>query len=118
LANLLTAAACAGVLAAADVPAWIASAVLGFGLGAAVLGLANLVPFHSQGWRSDGRGLLDLLQRSPQAELQQRLHQLLALNMAGIRPRDWPAGLLPAPLVGATSSPMLATNIELMRLSW
>lgn len=118
LANLLTAAACGAVLATVAVPGWLGGALLGFGLGAAVLGVANLVPFHSQGWRSDGRGLLDLLRHSPEADLQQRLHRLLALNMAGVRPRDWPDSLIPAPMAEAASSPILAINGALMRLTW
>ena len=44
-----------------------------FGL---VLAAINLVPFNTGGWHSDG-------------------HQLLALSMAGIRPRDWPQELVP-----------------------
>ena len=95
----------------------LAGVVLGTGAGAAFLGLMNLVPFHSQGWRSDGRGLLDLLRRTPEAALQQRIHHLLALNMAGVRPREWPGTLLPEP-IDTPTSPMLAANGDLLRLAW
>jgi len=117
IANLATAALAFAWLPLADGSPRLAGALFGTGAGAAFLGLLNLVPFHSQGWRSDGRGLLDLLRRTPEGALQQRIHHLLALNMAGVRPRDWPAALLPDP-VDAPSSPMLAVNGDLLRLSW
>lgn len=117
LANFATAAlAVAALPMAADSPG-LAGFALGTGAGAAFLGLMNLVPFHSQGWRSDGRGLLDLLRRTPEAALQQRIHHLLALNMAGVRPRDWPEALLPQP-IDTPTSPMLAANGDLLRLAW
>lgn len=117
LANLATGALALGLLPLAGDNRWVASALLGSGASALLLGLVNLVPFHSQGWRSDGRGLLDLLRRSPEAALQQRLTQVMALNMAGVRPRDWPEALVPQAL-DAPSSPMLAVNGDLLRLSW
>ena len=117
LANLATAVLAFALLPLADGSPGLAAFLLGTGAGAAFLGLLNLVPFHSQGWRSDGRGLLDLLRRTPEAALQQRIHHLLALNMAGVRPRDWPEALLPQP-VDARSSPMLAANGDLLRLAW
>ena len=117
IANLATAALAFAALPLADGSPGLAGLLLGTGACAAFLGLLNLVPFHSQGWRSDGRGLLDLLRRTPEGALQQRIHHLLALNMAGVRPRDWPAALLPEP-VDAPSSPMLAANGDLLRLSW
>ena len=117
LANLATAALALMLLTQADgSPVW-AAILLGTAVSAALLGVANLLPFHSQGWRSDGQGLLDLLRRTPDATLQQRIQHLLALNMAGVRPRDWPDALLPPP-IDAPSSPMLATNGDLLRLSW
>ncbi len=116
-ANLATAALAFALLPLADSSPRLAGLLLGTGASAAFLGLLNLVPFHSQGWRSDGRGLLDLLRRTPEGALQQRIHHLLALNMAGVRPRDWPSTLLPDP-VDAPSSPMLAANGDLLRLSW
>jgi hypothetical protein len=117
LANLLTAALGFAGVALAGEARGPASFLFGAAASALLLGLLNLVPFHSQGWRSDGRGLLDLLRRSPEAALQQRLNQVLALNMAGVRPRDWPEALVPEPL-GASTSPMLAVNSDVLRLSW
>ena len=117
LMNLATAALAFALLPlAADAPG-LGACVLGAGVSAAVLGMINLVPFHSQGWRSDGRGLLDLLRRTPEAALQQQVHHLLALTMAGVRPRDWPEALLPAP-IDTPSSPMLAVNGDVLRLAW
>jgi len=116
LANLATAALAVALLPMADASPGLAGFLLGTAAGAAFLGLMNLVPFHSQGWRSDGRGLLDLLRRTPEAALQQRVHHLLALNVAGVRPRDWPEALLPSP-VDTPTSPMLAANGDLLRLA-
>lgn len=116
-ANLLTAALALSLLPlAAGSRAWT-GALLGIALCAALLGLLNLLPFHSQGWRSDGRGLLDLLLRTPDAALQQQLHQVMALCLAGVRPRDWPEALVPRAR-DASTSPMLAANGDLLRLSW
>lgn len=117
LANLLVAVPALALLPQAGDSRVAASCLLGIAASGLLLGLVNLVPFHSQGWRSDGRGLLDLLRRSPDAALQQQVQQLLSLNMAGVRPRDWPEALVP-PAETASSSPMLAANGALMRLSW
>jgi len=117
LANLATAALVLALLPLADDSTLWTSAALGVALCAALLGVLNLAPFHSQGWRSDGRGLLDLLLRSPDAILQQQIHQLLALAHARVRPRDWPQALVPR-AVPASTSPMLAANGDLLRLSW
>lgn len=117
LANLLTAALALACLPLADGSPVLASFLIGSAACAAFLGAANLLPFHTQGWRSDGRGLLDLLQRSPDAALQQRINRLMALSMAGVRPRDWPQALVPE-AVGASASPLLAMNGDLLRLSW
>lgn len=117
LANLLTAGLAFALVAAAGEGRLLASLLFGTAASALLLGLVNLVPFHSQGWRSDGRGLLDLLRRTPDAALQQRLNQVMALNMAGVRPRDWPESLVPEPVAGS-GSPLLAVNSALLRLSW
>lgn len=93
LANLATALlllACAAVL-----PMHAALACAGAALTAATLGLWNLVPLHMAGWRSDGRGLLDLLRRTPDAALQLQINQVMALSLAGVRPRDWPDAAMP-----------------------
>lgn len=117
IANLLTAVLVLALLPLADGAPVLAAFLVGSGVSALLLGLVNLAPFHSQGWRSDGRGLLDLMLRSPDAALQQRMNQVLALNMAGVRPRDWPEALVPAPAT-TSSSPMLAVNGHILRLSW
>ncbi|MET0328928.1 MAG: hypothetical protein ABW163_09195, partial [Luteimonas sp.] len=93
MANLATALlllACAAVL-----PLHAASACAGAALTAAALGVWNLVPLHLAGWRSDGRGLLDLLRRTPDAALQLQINQIMALSLAGVRPRDWPDAAMP-----------------------
>jgi hypothetical protein len=38
-----------------------------------------------------------LLRDTPKASLQRRIHQLMALTMAGVRPRDWNQTLVPQP---------------------
>jgi len=72
-----------------------AAFVIGTASVAALLGLSNLVPFETQGWRSDGRNIIDLFRRSADAERLRRVRATLALGMAGVRPRDWPAEALP-----------------------
>lgn len=116
LANLLTAALCLAAVALLALPAWASGLLGGAAASALVLGVANLVPFHSRGWRSDGQGILDLLRDSPGAALQQQVNQLAALTMAGVRPRDWPLAIDPRP--GAdNASPMLAATADALRLS-
>lgn len=116
VANLLVAALCLwlGTLPAAA--SLVSQVATGFGASALFLGVANLIPFSSQGWRSDGRGLLDLLRRSPHAALQQRVNQMVALSMAGVRPRLWPAGLVPDASADGVS-PLLAASADAMRLA-
>lgn len=117
VANLLTAAAVFALLRAQSDGGAAASLLLGFGACALFLGVLNLVPFQAHGWRSDGRGLLDLARRSPDAALHLRIQQVMALNLAGVRPRDWPDALVPAS-VPPSRSPMLAVNGDLLRLAW
>lgn len=117
MANLMLAG-----LALACVP-WLAGAplaaalCLGIALAGLFLGGINLVPFHTQGWRSDGQGLLDLCRRSPDAALQMQIVRLMALYQAGVRPRDWPAALVP-PAVPDQPGSLLAANSDLLRLSF
>ncbi|WP_310147661.1 site-2 protease family protein [Luteimonas sp. 3794] len=116
LANLLTAAVLAALVAWLPMPAWLTGTLIGVALGAATLGLGNLIPLHVQGWRTDGRGLLDLLRRTPDAALQLQVNQLMALSLAGVRPRDWPEAALPAgDAVIASSS--LQQTAQILRLS-
>ncbi|MDR7192082.1 site-2 protease family protein [Luteimonas terrae] len=116
LANLLTAAVLAALVAWLPMPAWLTGTLAGVALGAAALGLGNLIPLQVQGWRSDGRGLLDLLRRTPDAALHLQINQLMALSLAGVRPRDWPEAALPAgDAVIASSS--LQQTAQILRLS-
>ncbi|WP_159681123.1 site-2 protease family protein [Luteimonas sp. 9C] len=116
LANLLTAALLAGLVAWLPMPGWLTGTLIGAALGAATLGLGNLVPLHLQGWRSDGRGLLDLLRRTPDAALQLQINQLIALSLAGVRPRDWPSTALP-PDDGAVAITGLRQSARMLRLA-
>ena len=115
LANLATAALALALLTSWTAPTAIASLLLGTALSALFLGILNLVPFQTQGWQSDGRHLLDLARHSPDTVVRQQLRQLLALTLAGVRPREWPEASMPAPT--DDTSPGLAVNAQLMRLS-
>lgn len=95
LVNLLTAALIFVVV-------WIwkpalgpASAWLGAGCAALILGVINLVPFRSAGWYSDGMSLLHLLQGKTAARLRLQTARLQGLAFMGVRPRDWPQAWLP-----------------------
>ena len=116
LANLVTAALCLWLAAGLGEVPRAAEVATGFGLSALVLGVLNLVPITSAGWRSDGRGLLDLLRGSPHAALQQQVNRMGALSMAGVRPRLWPAAIVPEGPAD-DSSPLLAAGADAMRLS-
>lgn len=116
LANLVTAAVCVALVYAVPMPAWLAGAGVGTALGAAVLGLGNLLPMHMDGWRSDGRGLLDLARRTPDAALQMQINQLMALSLANVRPRDWPPATVPS-VHGNIASTGLQQTARMLRLS-
>ena len=125
LANLVTAALCLAAALLWTPAPWVAGLLAGSAAAALLLALANLFPFHSQGWRSDGQGMLDLLRNSPDGALQLQVSQLVALTMAGVRPREWPASIQPATTqpdadtgrdAGGTS-PMLAASADSMQLS-
>lgn len=118
-ANLLTAIACI-VLSLVATATLAASMLLGAGISALLLGLVNLLPFQTRGWRSDGLALRDLVLRHPDAALQMRLQHLMGLSMAGIRPRDWPMELVPdaADAAPPSKSPLLATSATMLRLGW
>ncbi|NYZ61845.1 site-2 protease family protein [Luteimonas deserti] len=115
-ANLATAAIFAAVATWAPLSALPAAACTGIALAAALLGLGNLVPLHRQGWRSDGRGLLDLVRGTPDAALQVQINQLVALGLAGVRPRDWPEASMPA-MDEAVASSGLQSSGRMLRLS-
>lgn len=103
-------------LASLAAPSWVTALLQGAALSALLLGAINLAPFHSQGWRSDGRGMLDLLRKAPDAALQQQVNRLMALSLAGVRPRDWPETLMPT-TAGGTSTPVLAVAGRMLHLS-
>jgi hypothetical protein len=83
------------------------------------LAVVNLIPFRSQGWLSDGAGLWSLWRQPGLAFASITLQQVLQASMDGVRPRDWPAALLPADDApfGEYGDPLLDTAIASMRLS-
>jgi hypothetical protein len=94
--------------------AWLAAgAFAAFGL---LIGTVNLIPFTSAGWRSDGRGLLDLVRRPALVAAYRRLQELGVLTMTGVRPRDWPEALVP-PLPGPDADRLLRIGAAQLRLS-
>lgn len=115
LANLGTAAV--ALAAASRVDGAAHGVLLVFAVAGVFLGLVNLVPFRSSGWRSDGLGLRELATGAPEAAPQMQAHQLVALSMAGVRPRDWPEAFVPSP-PPADDHSLLATNAVLLRTQW
>lgn len=83
------------------------------------LAVVNLIPFRSQGWLSDGAGLWSLWRQPGLAFASITLQQVLQASMDGVRPRDWPAALLPADDApfGAHGDPALDAGVASMRLS-
>lgn len=78
-----------------------------------LLGVLNLVPFHSQGWSSDGHNLLQLWGRPRHWEAVQAAQLAQASALAGVRPRDWPA----MPEAGLDDlPPPLRASLQAMRL--
>jgi len=116
LANLATAALCCTLVLWLPMSPWLAAAVLGIALAAGLMGLGNLLPMHMDGWRSDGRGLLDLARRTSDAALQLQINQLMALSLANVRPRDWPVASIPTVDTGIASSG-LQQSARMLRLS-
>src|SRR5690606_17279787 len=79
-----------------------------------VLGVLNLVPFHSHGWSSDGHGLLQLWGKPQHWQAMQAVQLALAAAMAGVRPRDWPG----VPATGHDDlPPPLQTGVQAVRLA-
>ena len=117
MANLLTAAVCLVAASLLDGSPRIEGLLMGVGGGALVLGAANLFPFTvAAGWRSDGRNLLDLARRAPDADLYLALQRVVGLSLAGQRPRDWPASALPAATPDLPPT-MLAFSVHMLCLS-
>lgn len=119
LANLATAALCVSLVLWLPMPVWWAAAGLGVAICALMMGLGNLVPMHREGWRSDGQGLLDLARRTPDAALQLQVNQLMALSLANVRPRDWPAASIPSidPGIACTGLQLTARLLRLAHAS-
>ncbi|WP_342316497.1 hypothetical protein [Lysobacter sp. FW306-1B-D06B] len=97
----------------------IPSASRAFFLAIAVIGVpgvvVNLMPLTVHGWQNDGRLLLDLMLGRPNALVAQRLRAAAALSLAGVRPRDWPADMVPFDI--PDTGPLRA-NALLMHLGW
>jgi hypothetical protein len=101
---------------ALDADAFVARALLwslvGFGL---LFGLVNLLPFRSAGWRSDGLTLIQLWRRPDEARAMQQIQHLVALSLAGVRPRDWPDAAMPD--ASAALDPAVRRSVDLLHLS-
>lgn len=115
-ANLVVAVCLLAAASWLPMPVHLAVACLGAALAAALMGLWNLVPLHMSGWRSDGRVLLDLARGTPDATLQLQINQVMALSMAGVRPRDWPDAAMPQ-LPTTIASSGLQDSGRMLRLS-
>ncbi|WP_219339603.1 site-2 protease family protein [Luteimonas salinisoli] len=116
LANLLAAAVALAVLAFAPSPGAAATVALGAtAFGGVALGVVNLLPIRSQGWYSDGYVLRELLRDTPASRVARAQQCVLALAVAGVRPRDWPVERLEVP-DGLPQEVMLTA--QLMRISW
>lgn len=115
-ANLVAAAAALAVLLLARPDGTVAQVALASTAFSGVLiGAINLVPFRSQGWRSDGLGLLGLVRDTPESQLGRMQQRAVSLSLAGIRPRDWPLAQLQVP-EGVPFD--VATTAHVLRLSW
>lgn len=98
LANFLVALAAYVTLRLVEPGDMLASFLLGsLAFSGTLLGVINLLPFQSHGWRSDGRGLLDLWRDRPEARIARMQQRVVSLSMAGLRPREWPEALLELP---------------------
>jgi len=90
MANLILALGCIAVVGGLGIDGRAAALLHVFAVVGAIIGLLNLVPFLSGGWSSDGRQLLALWRRWPEARLVERMNRWAAMAMLGVRPRDWP----------------------------
>ncbi len=134
LANLATAAVLLVAVRALASPAalgllqgdtWVslflAVAKLGLLQGAAwmalFLAVINLLPLTVQGWQSDGRQLWGLVRDEANTQRYLQLQRLSGLGMAGVRPRDWPAHLVPVPGEHAADS-LSARLCEVLYAQW
>lgn len=115
LANFLTAAVAMALLPWTEPGSALASLLFALAAFGILIGVINLIPFTSAGWRSDGLGLLDLWRKPELVAGYRRLKQLAALQMNGLRPRDWPDALIPE-LPPAHADPHLRRGVALVRL--
>lgn len=115
LANL----ACAAVAFAlwhrlADPAPLVLVLLVATGVVGLTLGVLNLVPFHNQGWSSDGNSLLQLWGNPQRWQAIQAMQLALAAAVAGVRPRDWPG----VPAAGIEELPRpLQANLQAVRLA-
>lgn len=98
-------------------PTALTSALLGAAWTALFLALVNLMPLTVQGWQSDGRQLWGLLRDEADTQRYLQLQRLSGLGMAGVRPRDWPAHLVPVPGEHAADS-LSARLCEVLYAQW
>ena len=114
LANLLAAGTAWLVAQSESGP--VANVALGlFAVTGAAIGVVNLLPFRSGGWRSDGLTLIQLWRRPEEVRAGQQVQALVGHSVAGVRPRDWDEALIPEP--DSSFDPMLIRAIDLLRLS-
>ncbi|MDO5504938.1 MAG: M50 family metallopeptidase [Pseudoxanthomonas suwonensis] len=114
--NLLVGGLAFALAASGWLPTWAAPPMALFGVVGLLMAAINLLPFRTLGWHSDGKVLLDLWRGHPEALAQHNVRQLVALTLAGVRPRDWPAALLVDPAHVADAR--LRMQAETLRLSW
>ena len=114
LANLACAATAFGLWHGLADPAPLVRVLLAVtGAVALLLGVLNLVPFHSQGWNSDGYNLLQLWGRPRHWQAVQAVQLAQASALAGVRPRHWPA--MPEASLDDLPPPLQA-SVQAMRL--
>ncbi len=115
LANLLVAGVALLLLRQMHEPSMTRAVLATLVLSGVLCGVLNLLPFTIQGWRSDGRNLLDLLMGHSDAILMRQLQMSGALSRSGVRPRDWPPGLAPAQI---PEQGWLRPSALMVRMAW
>lgn len=93
---------------------WLGGALFGTALLSLLIGLATLLPLRAGGFMSDGGQLLGLARDDAETRQRLALASLMAQSYAGVRPRDWDAGLFAAATAGATE-PTLREIVALLR---
>jgi hypothetical protein len=115
LANLLTAGLGFLLISVLDLSGLLRGVLIVFAGSGLLLGIVNLIPFYSGGFRTDGGGLIDLWRRPQLVTSYFQIQQIVALSMAGKRPREWPVNLLPD-LNAAVDE--LRLSVTSLRMSW